>query len=396
MNCLVCYGEYIDKMTILEVKLNKIRDSAKLENVKKEYSILRAEFDARSEFFSRIESEKKKLYILNWCLWNIEDGLRIYEKNGKFDGDFVDLARCVYLMNDKRNFLKNAINRKLDSSFLEVKSYDYLTLEGAKKRILIIPHQGLGDIIMCSAIYRFYDYDHDVVVIAPEKSRGTLPQLLIGTNIQVEYINKDGSMEDELREMVPIIEKYSAENYQILPLGIHRMAFGGKPQDFSSCRDIFWHLFYGNAGMPYSMMNYGFYLERNTENEQRLYNELMEKQPEAKDGYIIINDDPSRCLGISEKKIVNEAGLTYVYFDKDRGHIFSKNLCDYLTILERAAEYHSFDTAYSWIFQLSRVEVPKKVIHTYVRDTLLFTRFRYLERLYGEFLGKENEWSAIN
>lgn len=393
MDCKVCYGEFIDKMTILEVKLNKIKDMKKLENVKKEYDILLTDFNSKYDLFKNIETEKKKLYILNLCLWNIEDGLRIYEKNKKFDSDFIDLARCVYLMNDKRNFLKNAINRKLDSAFLEVKSYDYLTLEGAKKRVLIIPHQGIGDILMCSSIYRFYDYDHEVVLIAPEKARGTLTQLFEGTTITVEYINKGNSMNDELSVMLPIIEKYNQQGYTMMPLGLHRMAFGCEQQDFSSAKEVFWHVFYRNAGMPYSMMNYGFYFERNMERENELYQKLLAARPEIENGYIVINDDKNRGLNVNENNISSD--LPRVYLDGSRCEVFSKNLFDYLTILEKGQEYHSFDTAFSWVVELANLDIPAKYMHTYIRDTILFASYRYLEKLYGEFIGMKKEWVPI-
>ena len=116
-------GELIDKITILEIKKVKINDNAKLNNVEKELLSL-------SDTFNKIipESSKIKLLIdelrsINLKLWDIEDGKRLAEKNKDFGEQFIELARNVYKMNDKRAKIKFEINNILESSIKEVKSH---------------------------------------------------------------------------------------------------------------------------------------------------------------------------------------------------------------------------------------------------------------------------------
>ena len=119
-------GELLDKLSILEIKLEKIKDKNDLENIKKEYNILKEVQSNNLELTDQI----KKLFIsikkINLILWNVEDKLRICEKNKDFSQTFVNLARDVYLNNDKRAKIKSDINKILGSNIREVKQYvDY-------------------------------------------------------------------------------------------------------------------------------------------------------------------------------------------------------------------------------------------------------------------------------
>ena len=122
----VSAGELLDKVSILEIKLKKIKDKDSLKQVKKEYKILK-----QIENSSIPKSIKiKKLFLavkkINIRLWNIEDKLRIYEKNKNFNKKFIELARGVYFNNDKRAKIKLEINKILGSNIREIKQYvDY-------------------------------------------------------------------------------------------------------------------------------------------------------------------------------------------------------------------------------------------------------------------------------
>lgn len=110
-------GELIDKLTILEIKKEKIKDSNKLFNIKKEYDELKKINKLN------INDEYQELKNINLKLWNIEDRIRIKEKNNEFDNEFIELAREVYKTNDKRYNLKNNINNFTNSNLIEEKSY---------------------------------------------------------------------------------------------------------------------------------------------------------------------------------------------------------------------------------------------------------------------------------
>ena len=125
----VSAGELLDKVTILEIKSERIADPAKLANVRRELEILRATWNGST--LSGVEVERvadlvARLKAVNEALWEIEDGIRRKERDGAFDDAFIALARSVYRQNDLRAALKRDLNGILDSDLVEEKSYvDY-------------------------------------------------------------------------------------------------------------------------------------------------------------------------------------------------------------------------------------------------------------------------------
>ena len=117
-------GELIDKITILEIKKEKISNKEKLVEVNKELSSLNETLKKSINDESKIIDFKKDLKKVNLRLWDIEDGKRSAEKNNKFDEKFIELARSVYKFNDKRAKIKLEINNALGSNIKEVKSYE--------------------------------------------------------------------------------------------------------------------------------------------------------------------------------------------------------------------------------------------------------------------------------
>jgi len=116
-------GELLDKMSILEIKLEKITDKNSQGELKKEYKILKKNQNSTIKMEGKINDLFKSLKNINLKLWNIEDNLRIYEKNKNFGKEFTNLARKVYLNNDKRSKIKSDINKTLNSNIVEIKQY---------------------------------------------------------------------------------------------------------------------------------------------------------------------------------------------------------------------------------------------------------------------------------
>ncbi len=117
-------GELIDKITILEIKKDKISNKEKLVEVEKELVSLEATMNKYIPDQSKILVFKDDLKRINLKLWEIEDGKRLAEKNKLFDDNFIELARKVYKSNDERAKIKLAINNTLGSNIKEVKSYE--------------------------------------------------------------------------------------------------------------------------------------------------------------------------------------------------------------------------------------------------------------------------------
>jgi len=116
-------GELIDKITILEIKLERITDKAKLVNVRLEWETLTKARDGAIKASPDLERLSAKLKAANEALWEIEDDIRDCERDKEFGETFVRLARSVYISNDKRAALKREINELLGSSLIEEKSY---------------------------------------------------------------------------------------------------------------------------------------------------------------------------------------------------------------------------------------------------------------------------------
>lgn len=121
INVPISIGELIDKITILEIKKDKLKNF-KLKNILKELSFLRAVLKKNiilipDEIFLQLKS-------INLTLWDIEDKIRIKEKNKEFDNEFIELARSVYLNNDRRSETKKELNLMFKSEIIEEKSYE--------------------------------------------------------------------------------------------------------------------------------------------------------------------------------------------------------------------------------------------------------------------------------
>ena len=116
-------GELIDKITILEIKLEKMQAAEQRKNVGLELQVLLAALEGEADMPSGVVDLMAQLKQVNSRLWEIEDEIRDCERNGDFHERFIDLARSVYRTNDQRAELKREINRLSGSRLIEEKSY---------------------------------------------------------------------------------------------------------------------------------------------------------------------------------------------------------------------------------------------------------------------------------
>ena len=121
----ISVGELLDKISILEIKKVKIKDSEKLLNVTKELELLSKKAEKyRALGSSEYDDFMSSLLETNNKLWEIEDEIRIHEKEKQFNENFIELARKVYINNDERFAIKSSINKFYDSGIKEEKEYD--------------------------------------------------------------------------------------------------------------------------------------------------------------------------------------------------------------------------------------------------------------------------------
>ena len=119
-------GELLDKITILRIKSARMKDAAKLANVRRELELLEQTWRTSVPDGVDLSADEKALEAVNARLWDIEDDIREHEAQGTFAKAFVELARAVYFNNDERAAIKKRINTRLGSAIVEEKSYrDY-------------------------------------------------------------------------------------------------------------------------------------------------------------------------------------------------------------------------------------------------------------------------------
>ena len=127
MKIEVSNGELLDKISILELKLLKIKDKEKLVNIQKEFDVLNPLcVELFEKFGGQLQNHYLELARINGLLWDIEDWIRDCEREKRFDAEFIQLARSVYVTNDQRSEVKKLINKTTGSDLVEEKSYkDY-------------------------------------------------------------------------------------------------------------------------------------------------------------------------------------------------------------------------------------------------------------------------------
>ena len=119
----VSVGELLDKLTILEIKQEKIKDSEKLKYINDEYSVLKDELNKSVRTNPKLDELFNSLKKINEKLWVIEDDKRLCEKNSDFGEKFVKLSRDIHFLNDKRGKIKLEINNHTGSKIKEIKEY---------------------------------------------------------------------------------------------------------------------------------------------------------------------------------------------------------------------------------------------------------------------------------
>ena len=129
MNIEISNGELLDKITILKIKLIKIKDNDKKKHLMEEHDLLVAKMMVLTDSFDNKDDEGEylklfdQLFSVNEKLWRIEDQIREKESKNIFDKDFIELARSIYFVNDVRSKIKKSINELTKSNIVEVKQY---------------------------------------------------------------------------------------------------------------------------------------------------------------------------------------------------------------------------------------------------------------------------------
>jgi hypothetical protein len=340
----VSLGEVIDKLSILEIKKNRITDVEKLSHVHNEYEELRRYLS------DDIKDLYKKLVDINTVIWNVEDCLHRKEIEKSFDKEFINLARAAYTTNDQRFQIKNTINNLKNSELREQKGYND---KQRKPECLLLLHQGIGDMMICNGLIRHYAETHSVIL-------GIKPQYMDNVRFMFRDLHdvEIFTAQDDPTLVQMVHTRYS--HVPVVPVGFFKNSTLSVPDNF--CKT-----FYHDAQVDFSNMYSNFFVVRDDHLEKKLYNDIVAFL--GTDQYIVIHDDPSRSIVLDETLINCPAGVGKLYIGKNRCPVEGTTLFDYRLVLENALEFHGFNSNIPFMIDLCNIPVKHKFIHTYVRDT---------------------------
>jgi hypothetical protein len=314
-------GDITDRVSILKIKMTNISDPKKFQNIKNELDMLE----------KHLTHDTSQLEKVNGLLWDVENELRICEKKQDFGPTFVRLARLVYKTNDERAALKREINK--DSRIAEEKQYTEYK-QPSRETISVLNHLGLGDNLICNGMIRHYAKTHDVITYVKKQYMDT-----------VEHMYRDLGSSITL---VPVEDDRDAWNRQrpgTIRTGIfHDPSWNKQPPWCDS--------FYRNAGLDPSIMRSEFFVLRSRDKEERMYKQAIEHT--GNDKYVVIHDDPERYTSINI-----ETSLPIIRIGRGQFPVESTNIFDYSTLIERAVEYHGFDSSFMWLVELLKLR-PKE------------------------------------
>jgi len=348
----ISLGEVLDRLSILNIKKERILDPKKLDHVTHEIKTLPPVQSQYKELFNQ-------LLEVNKTLWNVEDNLREIETHKKFDDEFIFYARSVYKLNNRRFELKNKINTLSEMKIAEQKQHPFLI---KKQEIIIFPHLGIGDFLCCLSAIRIYAEQFKIHLIIKAEYEDKIKFFLRDiTDIEYILVHNDRYQDLKFDQGIPVIG-----------VGQHRTGQPIKIKDFPG-------VFYSDFNLPKSEMFSNFFYIRDMFEENKVYDEITKDHPE----YIVIHDDPTRGLVVDDQKIPNDVYRVYLGREyKDIPMIYSKKL------LEHAKEIHCIDSSFLWFVGMNRIET-KKVLHSAARKNMKDDPIVY----FGETEG--SEWRVV-
>lgn len=344
----VSLGELVDKISILEIKKQKITDQEKLKHVENEYN----------ELIQYVDISKEPLYDklvkVNTIIWNVEDSLHQKEVDKVFDEEFIQLARLAYSTNDIRFEIKNEINKKSDIK--EQKGYK--ETKNSKPDLLLVTHQGIGDLMISNGIIRHYNEYYNVII-------GVKPEYLKNVQFMFRDIPSIRIFTAQDDHVLRYIIKTQLNNVQRIGLGYFRGENLWTPGDLSD--ENFCKAFYIDANLNFEYMYSKFFILRDLQREKRLYDDIVKYL--GTDKYIVIHDCPGRGIFLDESLIECPEGAAKLYIGKDRCPVQGETIFDYRMVLEKCISFHGFNSNFPFMIDLWKIPVKTKVLHLYPRHT---------------------------
>jgi len=323
--------DLLDRLSILEIKKERIKDPKKLEYIQKEYEQLSKKTSERSD----------ELKSVNTIIWNVENEIRKKERDQCFDSEFIRLARLVYIWNDKRHEFKNKIANG------EQKSHASYTKN--KPEILIIIPPGFGDAVICNGLVREFIKTRDVILGIHRLNVFNIPYMFRDiTNIQYVIAEQDNSEP----ELAAIADNAKCEVLRLGYMKTPQLCF------YLPYRKNWVREMYEDAKLDPNLMFDSFYVLRDEEREEEFYQQVIEHLGTTE--YVVVQDCKKR--GEIDRKKIPENGKVFCV-SKEFGTIESDCIFDYRLVIERAQAYHGYDSGFSWVVEMCKYNVPKKYLH---------------------------------
>lgn len=374
MNIEISSGEIYDKLSILEIKLCNITIPEKLREIEKEYRSIK-------NIIGILDNDCKNYYnlllLINKSIWNLENELRLLST--PFEKKYGEISYIIHLNNDARFRIKSKINNLYNSKFKEQKSFT------GSKKLIILPHLGMGDELIMIGAVRYYSLLYDeVYIIVVEKFAETVRSIYSDDKSIIPYIVKDcneisPNFGTDLQKNREIFITMKQNGFDLLFCGMHNPRFNG---DWDALSKVpFYKQFYIDVNLDYDIFRWrNAYMHREIEREIKLYDKVLGN----KGKYIFTHDNFGFENTAISKKIPAIESELYVYHpnrnvsnDPDWICEASNILTDYGYIMEHAEEIFIMDSAFfalSAYLDLSNVK--RKVLYSRDKnnDYALMTR----------------------
>jgi hypothetical protein len=324
-------ADILDRLSILQIKKERIKDPEKLKRIEKEYQKLAQLTQERSQ----------ELENVNTIIWNVEHEIRKKERDQCFDDEFIRLARLVYLWNDKRHEFKNKIENG------EQKSHVNYTKK--KPELLIIIPPGFGDSVVCNGLVREFVKTRDVILGVHRINIFNTPYMFRDlTNIQYVIAEQNASEE----ELAQIGKNANCETLFLGYMNTPQLSYTF-PYRKNWVREM-----YKDAKLDPNLMFDNFYVLRDEEREEKFYQKVIEYLGTTE--YVVVQDCEKR--GPINRNKIPENGKVFC-ISKGNGHVVSNCMFDYRLVIERAQAYHGYDSGFSWVVEMCKINVSKKYLH---------------------------------
>jgi len=345
----VSKGELLDRISILEIKLEKVQDKEKILHIQNEYNEL-----------CKITSERSdELKGINTIIWNVENEIRKKEKNKEFDKDFIHLARLVYKWNDRRFEEKKKIETCEQKSLV--------TYDEKMPTMVIVSPMGFGDYLFINGLVREFAKRYNIVLGIADINVKNVP-FMFRDLTNISYIVHDSKKQrGPMYQIAEIVKKMNVE--EKLYLGYMKayenylvpQRFIGYTKGSEEEKEWAMKMYRNDANLDPKLMYDNFFILRDEEREEAFYKKVIEYL--GTDKYIVVSDHSEH--GKVDRRKIPENTLKEFLPGKGDSPVESDCIFDYKLVIERAQAFHGANGGFAAFTEFCANKVPKKYIHMY-------------------------------